>query len=313
MTLWAYGSVFPRSNHITYWTQPVHAVEEGDEEITQMFDAALMHVNSTTFTLPNLAKISYSLAVRNHPPSAPSTSLLHDNVASRAALVNLTAVPKPRDMSMIAWSLSTLTEGDRRLGKAAFNTINSLSYLILRDKIKPSSLTKTDIIMIIAAMSHSRVDDRRFLICLFDEVGKRKGLKIWERVNLAWVVAHLYLVREEGGDGEATCPSDDNDVFEGFVNSTVEACLADLPTLHADQQASANIVWALTVLSKNDERSISLMRGVFKHVEGIYEKEGIEREVRRGERVIIFMQTNFQPFPPLARRSTPTSCTNHTF
>jgi len=149
-----------------------------------------------------------------------------------------------------------------------------MSYLVLRSRIRPSELTRTDLTMVISAMSHSRVDDREFLECLFEEVGRREGWQLWERVNMAWVVAHLYLKGDVDDDGS----SHDSVVFDVFVNSTVRECLEDLPTLHSDTQASANIVWALTVLSVEGQEATDVIISVFEHTERVYLSEGMERE-----------------------------------
>ena len=280
MTLLAYSSVFPRSHHTTSspnksFTTPADEADHttsvpnksfttpADEAaINKMIDAAIHNVNLPDYTPANRASLAYSLAARNHPPTEAGYEVLR-GVAEGMALVNLTKVPNMKDLSMVLWSLGTLSEGDRRLGEFAAKAVETVGYLVRRGRIEVGGMSNEDLMMVVAGMSYSRVEDMALLSRLFEEGGRREW-KCWERVNLCWAVAHLYLKGAERGEGE----------FEGFVKDSVKVVKKDLEELHKDQQASANLVWALTVLEMDDEESMEVVKSVF---------GDMERRWKRGE------------------------------
>ena len=286
MTLWAYASLFPRA-HPASWrsgrlkklqveggkdivfrnfglegggkTPGIYEESADDTGISSMFESAIAKLAPKDHNLKNLAKISYALANRNHPITNASVGLLQE-ISYRTDLRNLTSVPHPWDLGMIAWSLSNLQQKDRRLSATAFTTIETISKLVTSGKIPGKNLSKVDLNMITAALSHSRVDDINLLTVLFGEIMNRiDEFEVWEVVNLSWAIAHLYL-KDDNDDGSKQCA-----IFDDFVDKAVEICLSQFNELRDDDQACANIVWALAVLDKDDDKSSNLILEVFKH------------------------------------------------
>lgn len=213
-----------------------------------------------------MANVAWAFASHGRSSSVESQNLLMSIADEATRRLRQGGEPVlSRDIAQIAWSIGTLQSDNFRLGDglvrfmdAVKNTISDISPKPRRPFEKWSS---ADIVQVVLALAHARIDDLEILHELYDEAAKRlaapydedrtptvirKSFRTWEISILLWAQARLYLTPSLGA------------MFDKFTKLAIEriATIArgtsTLEEAGMGSQEGANIAWSLTVLQESD-------------------------------------------------------------
>mmetsp|Transcript_10831 Transcript_10831/g.26193 ORF Transcript_10831/g.26193 Transcript_10831/m.26193 type:complete len:922 (+) Transcript_10831:84-2849(+) len=251
-----------------------------------------------------LANLGWSFAAHGSCRSEQSQTLLQmlAQETSRRLHVGgkLTDNLLTRDLAQLIWALGTLQADNFRLADDLVVLVEDLSNEYLDLNSPRASFSRAarplktwscpDLVQVILALAHSRIDEQPLLQALYKENNHRlveceaenasvpyhdrKCFHPWEVSVLLWAQARLYLKEEEG------------EMFEDFVRNASGYILSSitnggsLQSVGIGPQEQANIAWSLTVLEEHQsENSIKLIQKIFQEAaESFKEDRSIQLE-----------------------------------
>ena len=262
-----------------------------------------------------LSTLAWSYAVSGHGTETSTSFLtaLAEEATKRLKDINNDCDKNdflPRDVAQIAWALSRVESDNHCISDSFATYIDALSHrlfdtvlqveerkessrpshlnslLYVEDNKKPMRKWKgVDLVQLVVAMAHGRIDDRKILCCVYDKAlgllkeelkvqrvqkeggKKRRSLSNSEIVALLWSQARLHLTSELSKGGT---------LFGDFLTTAPLILLRrmnihnvknkDAPAMTLGPQELANIAWSLTVLGGHydeNRHTIALLRYVY--------------------------------------------------
>jgi len=213
-----------------------------------------------------MANVAWAFASHGRSNSAESQTLLMSIADEATRRLRYGSEPVlSRDIAQIAWSIGTLQSDNFRLGDGLVRFMDAVKDTISAISPKPSRLfekwSSADIVQVVLALAHARIDDLELLKGLYEEAVARlaisydeertptvirKSFRTWEISILLWAQARLYLTLSLG------------EMFVKFTKlavqriATIARGTSTLEEAGMGSQEGANIAWSLTVLQESD-------------------------------------------------------------
>ena len=246
-----------------------------DIQYVSVYEPPFQTMRVSSFTWIELANVAWAFEKHGRCQSPQSEMALR--ALSREATWRLksggghTRNMLSRDISQLIWALGTLQQDNFRLAHDLVELVQGFSeYLELSDDIEGNSnkagrpfkdWSCPDIVQVVSALAHARIDDAPLLQSLFKEahfrltsgISKtkskpqfgRKTFQAWEVSVVLWAQARLYLT-------DAL-----SEIYEKFTNEAIKSIHSairnqkGLESIGVGPQEQANIAWALTVLESH--------------------------------------------------------------
>ena len=186
----------------------------------------------------------------------------------------------PRDAVQIAWSVATMDSGNvSNNGNALVHLIDAINEYWITNESSESyrqlgRFRNVDLVQLLSALGHGRLDNQPVLIALYEEALSRLGASLGnkqicysvpELSILLWVQAKLNLTHKHGS------------VFGKFPSLACQAILSrinknsngnsevsqTMEKIGLKSQERANLCWSLTILNQFDKHTTLLLQNIF--------------------------------------------------